>query len=86
MAHIDFLKENGVTVANLDSIIDLIVNDAMSHNVGARGLVETISNLLLDVIYVIGNNPGRYNELIIGSNILDDPSDFEIKTHAIPLT
>ena len=78
LAHVDFLKENGITVSNLDNIIDMIVNDAMSHNVGARGLVETISNLLLDVIYVIGNNPGRYNELIIGSNILEDPSDFEL--------
>lgn len=76
--HVNFLKSLGVSIINLDDIIDLIIEDAISKEVGARGLVETISKLFLKIIYEVANNPRKYREVKIGLDILNNPNDFEL--------
>lgn len=78
LLHTQFLESLGVTISNLDEIIDIIIEDATSKEIGARGLVETISNLLTEVFYEVGNNPGKYNELILGRNILNNRQDYTL--------
>lgn len=78
LSHVVFLESLGVTVTNLDNIIDLIIDDAISKEIGARGLVATISKLFLKIIYEVANNPGKYREVKIGANILNNPNDFEL--------
>ena len=49
-----------------------------AKGIGARGLIETISKLFLNIIYEIANNPKKYRELKIGTDILNNPKDFEL--------
>lgn len=78
LAHVAFLESLDVEVNNLDEIIDIIIDNAMSKGIGARGLVPTISKLFLKIIYEVANNPNKYTEVIIGSNIVNDSYDFEL--------
>lgn len=78
LAHVEFLNSLGVTVVNLEDIIELIIDDAMKKEIGARGLVETISKLFLKIIYEVANNPRKYSEVKIGLDILNNPLDFEL--------
>lgn len=78
LAHVSFLESLGVEVSNLEQIIDLIIENAISNKIGARGLVTTISKLFTKAIYEIANNPNKYNEVILGTNIIQDPYDFEL--------
>ena len=72
------LKSLGVKIRNLDEVIDLIVEDAIKKEIGARGLVSTINDIFLEIFYTVANNPGKYSEIIIGSNILKDNKDFHL--------
>lgn len=78
LAHVNFLESLGVKISNLDEVIDIIVEDAISKEIGARGLVATISNLFLEIIYQVANNPDKYSEVIIGKNIINNPNDFTL--------
>lgn len=78
LSHVVFLESLGVSITNLDNIIDLIIDDAISKGIGARGLVETISKLFLKIIYEVANNPGKYREVKVGANILNNSNDFEL--------
>ena len=78
LSHVNFLKSLGVSIINLDDIINLIIDDAISKGIGARGLIETISKLFLNIIYEIANNPKKYCEVKIGTDILNNPKDFEL--------
>ena len=78
LSHVKFLESCGVTIANKEEIIEIIAEDAISKTIGARGLVETISNMLLEIIYDVANNPNKYQEVIIGKNILKNPKDYQL--------
>lgn len=72
------IESLGVTIKNKDEIVDLIVKDALSKGIGARGLISTISNIFLKIFYEIANNQGLYKEVVIGENILNDIADFKL--------
>lgn len=76
IAHVNFLESLNVTVSNLEEIIEILIDDVMKKEVGARGLIATISKLFLKIIYEVANNPGKYSEVKIGKNIINDPNDF----------
>ena len=78
LAHVHFLESLGVKISNLDEVIDTIIEDAIGKDIGARGLIATISNLFLEIIYQVANNPGTYSEVIIGKNIIKDHNDFTL--------
>lgn len=78
LAHIDFLQSLDVQVKNINQIVESIIDDAISKDIGARGLVATISKMFVEVIYEVANHPGLYSEVIIGKNIINDPNDFEL--------
>ncbi len=72
------LKEEGIEVLGLDNVIDSIVENAIEKQIGARGLFGPTRNIFLKVFYEIANNPGKYNKIIFGSNIMNDHHDFEL--------
>ena len=74
--YIRILKEFGIENINIDDLVDIIVNDAMERKIGARGLTSTIVNMFNNIMYEVFNNPGEYDTLHIGSNILNNPNDF----------
>ena len=74
------LTSEGIQIENLDAITDLIVDDAISHKIGARGLNNSTRNIFLKIFYEIGNNPGKYDRVIMGNTIVNDNTDFELKT------
>lgn len=78
LSHVSFLESYNVKVTNLDEIIEIIIDDAMSKDIGARGLISTISKMFIEIIYEVANNPDKYSELIIGKNIINDPKDFQL--------
>lgn len=78
LAHIEFLKSLGVEVTNLDEIIDILIDDAINKDIGARGLTATISKLFLAIIYEVANNPGKYKEVHLGKNIINNPNDYQL--------
>ena len=72
------LNTEGIEVEGLDNVIDSIVNNAISKKIGARGLFGPTRAIFLKVFYEIANNPGKYNKIIFGSNIMNDHRDFEL--------
>jgi len=74
----DALDILNVEIENLDEVIDILVEDALTKKIGARGLVFTINNIFEEIFYQIGNNPGVYEKVIIGKNIINNPHDFEL--------
>lgn len=77
-ATMDALDILNVEIENLDEVIDILVEDAITKKIGARGLVFTINNMFEEVFYEIGNNPAVYEKVILGKNIINDPYDFEL--------
>ena len=71
-------EERGIEVEGLDNLIGSIVQDASERKVGARGLDRPVRVIFDKAIYKIDNNPGKYNKLVFGSNILKDNNDFEL--------
>ena len=74
--YIRILKEFGIENINIDDLVDIIVNDAMERKIGARGLTSSIVNVFNNIMYEVFNNPGEYDTLYIGPNILNNPNDF----------
>ena len=70
------LNNEGIEIENLDETIDLIVDNAMSKNIGARGLIGPIRNMFIKIFYEVGNNKDKYEKVILRSNIVNDNSDF----------
>lgn len=77
-ATLSALKLLNIEVENIDELVDLIAEDAVKKQIGARGLVTTINNIFQEVFYEVGNNPGIYEKVIIGKNIIQDKFDFEL--------
>ena len=77
-ATINALKLLNIEIENIDELIDVIAEDAVKRKIGARGLVSTINNVFQKVFYEVGNNPGIYEKVIFGKNIINDPLDFEL--------
>lgn len=75
---VNALQSLGVSINNFDEILDMIVEDAIKKNIGARGLVATINNIFMEIFYEVGNNPKKYCAVSIGKNILNDSSDYEL--------
>lgn len=72
------IESMGVKVNNVDMLIDIICEDAIKRNIGARGLVGTINNIFLNIFYEVANNPDKYSEVHINSDILFDDKSFEL--------
>lgn len=83
LANVEFLKSLGVEVTNLDEIIDILIDDAINKDIGARGLTATISKLFLEVIYEVANNPGKYKEVHLGKDIINNPKDYKFTENKI---
>ena len=75
-ATINALNLLNVEITNINEVIDIIATDALTKQIGARGLVFTINNMFQEIFYEVGNNPGKYNKVTIGKNIIEDPFDF----------
>lgn len=76
--YIRILKEFGIENINIDDLVDIIVNDAMERKIGARGLTSSIVNMFNNIMYEVFNDPGEYDTLYIGPNILNNPNDFTL--------
>ncbi len=76
--YIRILKEFGIENINIDDLVDIIVNDAMERKIGARGLTSSIVNIFNNIMYEVFNNPGEYDTLCIGPNILNNSNDFTL--------
>lgn len=72
------LRQLGIEVENIDEVIDLIIEDAIEKQIGARGLITTINNIFSEIFYEVGNNQGKYNSVTIGPNIIKDNKDYQL--------
>ena len=72
------LNKEGIEIENLDETIDLIIDNAISRKIGARGLISPIRNMFLKIFYEINNNKGKYDKVILGKNIVNDNRDFTL--------
>ena len=68
----------GIKISNFDLTVDYLVDTALKKGYGVQKIINTITNMLLNVIEKIGNNPNKYNKLIIGNNIIDDANDYKL--------
>ena len=75
---ISAINNEGVNIQNISELADLIVDKAIKRKIGARGLISPTRNIFLKIIYEIANNPGKYESVIIGTNIMEDNNDFEL--------
>ena len=78
VAHLNDLLSHGITVENLDELIDTIVDNAIACGIGARGLIKPIKEMFMHIFYEIDNNPNKYEKIIIGKNILNDNRDYTL--------
>ena len=72
------IESRGVVISNIDSVIDYMVEAAIKEEIGVRGLINSVMNTFLKIFKEIGNNPGKYNQVIIGENIVHDNTDFKL--------
>jgi len=77
-ATIESLKTLDIEIDNLDELIDLVVEDALEKQIGARGLTLTLNNIFQEIFYEIANNPNKYTRVIVGKNIIKDNKDFKL--------
>ena len=68
----------GITCSNVEEVIDIIVKDAISRKIGARGIISTITEIFMSIFYDALSNDSSYDELIVGKNILNDKSDYQL--------
>lgn len=78
-AVINALSQLDITVENLEELLDILAEDALNKQIGARGLVSTINKIFQEIFYEVGNNQGLYDKVTIGKNIINDPFDFELE-------
>lgn len=71
-------EECNIQITNLDDIVHKIAKDAISKDIGARGINATVANIMNNIYYEIFNHPNEYQELTFGPNILTDTSDFKL--------
>ncbi len=77
-AVIESLASYDMTIDNLDVIVDGLIEEAISAQIGARGLTTSVINVFLDVLEEIGNNPNQYEKVVLGENILKDSKDYTL--------
>lgn len=70
--------EYGIKIENYDLTVDALIDNALKKGYGINKLINTSTNMLLKAIERIGNNPNKYNKLIIGNNIIDNPNDYKL--------
>lgn len=78
MCVVNSLRMLDIEIDNLDELIDIIVEDAVSKQIGARGLILTINDMFQEIFYEVANHQGYYEKVIVGANIINDPFDFEL--------
>lgn len=75
---IESIASLGITIENLDIIVDGLVDEAINAKIGARGLTKSVMNIFLKIFEDLGNNPGKYERIILGDNILKDNTDYKL--------
>ncbi len=68
----------GITIDNLDIIVNGLVDEAIKAKIGARGLTKSVMNIFLKIFEDLGNNPDKYERIILGENILEDNADYKL--------
>ena len=69
------------TIKGQDEAIKTIVTCLQTTINGrsqSRGLTATISKLFLEIIYEVANNPGKYKEVHLGKDIINNPNDYQL--------
>ena len=75
---IESIASLGITIENLDIIVDGLVDEAINAKIGARGLTKSVMNIFLKIFEDLGNNPVKYERIILGDNILKDNTDYKL--------
>ncbi len=75
---LEVFNKLNIKCTNLDEIIEEIAEDALSKNIGARGIDDTIMKMFVNILYDIANNPNEYGEIILGPNIMKDNQDYTL--------
>ena len=75
---IEAINSLGIEIENIDIVVDALIDDAISKKIGARGLVSSLMGLFIKIFKEAGNNPGKYSKLIIGNNLIKDPTDYKL--------
>ena len=75
---IDSLTDLGIEVEGLDNIVDQLIENAIKKKIGIRELVSTSLGLFIKIFKEIGNDPDKYERVIIGPNLLNNPTDYEL--------
>lgn len=78
MRTVETIESMGVTIENLDVIVDGLVDKAIKAKIGARGLTKSVAEAFLKIIKDLGDNPDKYDNLIIGPNIIEDNTDYQL--------
>ena len=77
-AVIESFASVGITVDNLDIIIDGLIEEAIVAKIGARGLTKSVMNAFLKIFEELGNNPDKYERIVLGNNILKNNTDYQL--------
>ena len=75
---IESIASLGITIENLDIIVDGLVDEAINAKIGARGLTKSVMNIFLKIFEDLGNNPDKYGKIVLGDNILKDNTDYKL--------
>lgn len=77
-AVIESIASLGITIDNLDLIVNGLVDEAINAKIGARGLTKSVMNIFLKIFEELGNNPDKYERIVLGDNILKDNTDYKL--------
>ena len=71
-------KVRAVDIANNLNISRASVTEALKKHLGARGLILTINTMFQEIFYEVANNPGKYQQVIVGHDIVSNNHDFTL--------
>ena len=76
ITYVRAIKSLGITISGPSELIDLISTKAMEKGPGTSSIITIITNIFENIFFEIGNDPGKYKEIILGQNILEDNTDY----------
>lgn len=70
------LSKRGVTLSYSSQIFDLIAEESLSIDTGARELSNIVNHMFEKIIYEILSNPGKFKKCVLNLEIVHDNSQY----------
>lgn len=75
---VNILNTLGIKINLDDEVYNLLADNALKNNTGARGLISEVDNLFIKAMKEISENQNDYSELIITTDTVKNPKNYTL--------